>query len=221
MLHPTQRKHWLGALPATRHMPRFLLASLLASASLVSCASAQVATSEEREPTQADPSYAYPAEYFYTCKPIRSGSCEAQRPALFKYYFGTVEGERSLCEAPNADAEAYRLAWVRTFDNPILAHAERRGTSYSLRGLRYSGAGGYDRGVVEEDSSGALTREAWQQLVAVVDSASFWSLPRSRLPRSNSLDRTGRSGWWRAPAESGRPSRSVGGRRANRQAASA
>lgn len=115
------------------------------------------------------------ADVFRSCRVVQSGTCTAHADTTSRRYLGAVEGEPLLCEGP--DAEAYRLTWVRTFHNPVVARVQRRGPAVSWRALRYGGMGGYEVGPPEEDRSGVLTPAAWTRIVATVDSVSLWSVP--------------------------------------------
>lgn len=112
---------------------------------------------------------------FRSCELVQSGTCTDILGTASRRYTGAAAGEPILCEGP--DAEAYRLTWVRTFHNPVIARVQQLGTTASWRALRYGGMGGYDAGAVEEDRSGELTPDEWTRLVTTVDSVSFWSVP--------------------------------------------
>ena len=131
---------------------------LLSAVSLAACAGVGI-----DDPPAEDPA----AALFYSCEEARRFSCVSERPEPFTEYSGPVDGERSLCDG--FDVEAYRLTRVRSSEPPVIVRAERRGDSYVQRVLRV--------GEVEHDEVGPLAPDAWGRIVAVVDSASFWTLP--------------------------------------------
>jgi len=102
---------------------------------------------------------------------------------LSQRYF-SVQDESSLCDIVGGDVEAYRLTWSRTFENPVMSRVQRQGKTLTWRVLRDGAVEGYDSpdaGVLQEDRSGPLAEKEWDRVVAVIDAASFWTLPEESV----------------------------------------
>ena len=92
-----------------------------------------------------------------------------QLSALFK--------EPVVLPTDDIGREVYRLTARPTFLKPISIRIEKRGTRYAVLAKRLSGAGGYDPGRLQRQTTRTLKPDEWDRLLALLDAAGFWTLP--------------------------------------------
>jgi hypothetical protein len=86
--------------------------------------------------------------------------------------------EPSLFAAQDgASREEYRFLWLRTFDKPIAIRIWSDAPGAQMRVVRLSGAGGYDPGHIESDTTMKVSPEDWKRFRDCIAKAQFWELP--------------------------------------------
>ncbi|MDR0895721.1 MAG: hypothetical protein LBN06_10560, partial [Prevotellaceae bacterium] len=73
------------------------------------------------------------------------------------------------------DKEVIRFTWLRTFHNPIAIRIEKSSQGITMYWKRCDGAGGYEPGKLIANKKKGITEEQWQQLMSLLDKASFWN----------------------------------------------
>ena len=74
------------------------------------------------------------------------------------------------------DDFALRILYLPTFDRPISLRFEKVAGVVGRRAVMLSGKGGYDPGVIKNESQGILTKSEFDALVADIRSSGFWDL---------------------------------------------
>jgi hypothetical protein len=83
-------------------------------------------------------------------------------------------GQRSLCHDLKEADEVYRLTWIPSFHHTIMVRVEKRGATHTLRAVRLSGAGGYEPGRSQVDTTILLSQADWDAWIHLATSARFW-----------------------------------------------
>jgi len=73
--------------------------------------------------------------------------------------------------------EEYRFLWLRTFHKPIAIRVWADGDAAQMRVIRLNGAGGYDSGELESDTTLKLSSADWKRFRDCVAKAQFWQMP--------------------------------------------
>jgi hypothetical protein len=73
--------------------------------------------------------------------------------------------------------EEYRFLWLRTFHKPIAIRIWADGTAAKMRVVRLSGAGGYEPGHIESDSTSPASSKDWKRFRDLIAKAAFWEMP--------------------------------------------
>ncbi len=77
----------------------------------------------------------------------------------------------------NATREEYRFLWLRTFHKPIAIRIWADASAAQMRVVRLSGAGGYEPGQIESDTTLKVSSEDWKRFRGSVAKAQFWQTP--------------------------------------------
>lgn len=85
--------------------------------------------------------------------------------------------EPAVLPTTGTGTEVYRLTVRPTFLKPVSIRIETRGARHVVVAKRLSGAGGYNPGRLQRETRRTLKREEWGQLLALLEAASFWTLP--------------------------------------------
>jgi hypothetical protein len=85
--------------------------------------------------------------------------------------------EPSLFAQEKATREEYRFLWLRTFDKPIAIRIWSDAPGAQMRVVRLSGAGGYDPGHIESDTTIKISPEDWKRFRDCIAKAQFWQMP--------------------------------------------
>lgn len=81
---------------------------------------------------------------------------------------------------PQSNIQVYRFTWLRTFHNPMSFRLViNSGGSASLFVKRANGAGGYDPGQLDLDTSVKISAARAKLLLEILDKMKFWSMPKS------------------------------------------
>jgi hypothetical protein len=99
-----------------------------------------------------------------------------------------VMAEPSLSDVTKFNSpSAYRFLWLRTFHHPIAIRLTIRldGTG-SIIGKTTSGKGGYEPGILSQNSSLEVSKPQTQQFLNLLQNMGFWNLPTERTV--NGLD---------------------------------
>ena len=75
--------------------------------------------------------------------------------------------------------DSVRFLYLRSFHHPIAVRVERRLAHVRLTAVELDGAGGYDPGVPTRRVTRNVSDEEWNDLLSLLDNASFWELPTS------------------------------------------
>jgi len=83
-----------------------------------------------------------------------------------------------LEEAKNPSLESYRFVWLRTFHHPIAVRLDimADGTGRLTTKIG-SGAGGYEPGMLIENTSRSIEREQIKKFLRQIKNVGFWDLP--------------------------------------------
>ena len=73
--------------------------------------------------------------------------------------------------------EEYRFLWLRTFHKPIGIRIWNDGRQAAMRIVRLSGAGGYEPGHIESDTTSPVSEEDWKRFRDFIAKAAFWQTP--------------------------------------------
>ena len=87
-----------------------------------------------------------------------------------------------------ATREEYRFLWLRTFDKPIALRIWSDGSGAQMRIVRLSGAGGYDPGHIESDTTVNVSPEDWRRFRDCIAKAQFWQMPTKESPTELGFD---------------------------------
>jgi hypothetical protein len=88
--------------------------------------------------------------------------------------FLAAAGEQRLQRGQSK--ETYRLAWLRTFNHPVIVKVQSQDRGAKLVVTELSGLGGYEPGAVSRSTSVRIEQEQWRSLLAALDRAHFWEL---------------------------------------------
>jgi hypothetical protein len=101
----------------------------------------------------------------------------------------TAMGEPSLfAPQQNIAREEYRFLWLRTFHKPIAIRMWSESLGAQMRIVRLSGAGGYDPGHIESDTTIRITPEDWKRFRDCIAEAQFWEMPTKESPEELGMD---------------------------------
>ena len=118
---------------------------------------------------------------FYACVLVAAEQERSPREAMLadKYHrqLSALFKEPVVLPMTDKDAEVYRLTVRPAFLKPVSIHVETRGVRHVVVAKRLSGAGGYDPGRLQRETRRTLKPEEWSSLLALVEAASFWTLP--------------------------------------------
>jgi len=73
--------------------------------------------------------------------------------------------------------EIYRFTWLRSFDHPITIRLQNHGVGIQLFAKMTSGAGGYESGKITWDTTFTISKNQWNDFIALADKARFWQMP--------------------------------------------
>lgn len=91
-------------------------------------------------------------------------------------------GETPLSVASAPAGPVIRFTWLRTFHHPVVLRLERSPAGqWQLRTKIGSGAGGYDPGTLEHDTTVSISPESAEGELRQLTTDRFWTLP-SQLP---------------------------------------
>jgi hypothetical protein len=97
--------------------------------------------------------------------------------------------EPSLFERDEkATREEYRFLWLRTFHKPIAIRIWGEGSAAQMRVVRLSGAGGYEPGHIESDTTTKIMPEDWRRFRDCIAKAQFWQMPTKESPEELGFD---------------------------------
>jgi hypothetical protein len=88
----------------------------------------------------------------------------------------------------NGKREEYRFLWLRTFHKPIVIRIWSDGSGAQMRVVRLSGAGGYDPGHIESDTTTKISLGDWKRFHERIANAQFWQLPTKETPDTFGTD---------------------------------
>jgi hypothetical protein len=94
--------------------------------------------------------------------------------------------EPQIYPAANPNSEIYRLFVSPTFSHALSIRVERNGNDRILVGKYLSGQVGYDWGKLKGQKKRRLTEKEWQELLDLLNQASFWTLaPKDKEAEPN------------------------------------
>src|SRR5688572_1467845 len=85
--------------------------------------------------------------------------------------------EPAVLPMTDTGTEVYRLTVRPTFLKPVSIRIETRGARHVVIAKRLSGAGGYNPGRLQRETHRILEPGEWNHLLALLEAASFWTLP--------------------------------------------
>ena len=92
--------------------------------------------------------------------------------------------EPSLSNIKTTGVETYRFLWLRTFDHPIAVRVQNHEGRFLLWSKQLDGKGGYEPGKLVINTTKSITAVEWAAFVGHIEQASFWTLARLELERS-------------------------------------
>ncbi len=101
-------------------------------------------------------------------------------PGAESWYAAYLEamGEPSLYQQRSSKTtEQYRFVCLSTGLKPVAVRAQRNESATTMRVVRLSGASGYEPGHVEYDRTFNIQADKWEELLARISRAQFWSTP--------------------------------------------
>ena len=96
--------------------------------------------------------------------------------------------EPSLFAEQTTSREEYRFLWLRTFHKPIAIRIWSEPPDAQMRIVRLSGAGGYDPGHIESDTTIKVSAEDWKRFRDCIAKAHFWEMPTKESPKVRGSD---------------------------------